>query len=105
MQVKLNELIAVNRKASNRLLNVEDLSEDEIRALHRFFGELAERAKTETSLSISHSIEEAEEIHQEKVENFHLLKSNRLRDRDATVSAAERKKRSSRKTPPSSDSQ
>ena len=66
MQIKLNELIAVNRKASNRLLNLEDLNEADLRALHEFFGRLAEKAKQEDSLSESHSIEEAEEIHIEK---------------------------------------
>ena len=69
MQIKLNELIAVNRKASNRLLNLEDLSEGELRSLHKFFGTLAEKAKEEASLSELHSIEEAEEIHLEKVED------------------------------------
>jgi len=68
MQIKLNELLAVNRKASNRLLNVEDLTEADLRALHEFFGRLAEKAKNEDSLSESHSVEEAEEIHQEKLE-------------------------------------
>ncbi len=68
MQIKLNELIAVNRKASNRLLNVEDLTEAELHALHEFFGRLAEKAKNEDSLSESHSVEEAEEIHEEKLE-------------------------------------
>lgn len=66
MQIKLNELLAVNRKASNRLLNLEDLSEADLRSLHEFFGRLAEKAKLEDSLSESHSIEEAEEIHLEK---------------------------------------
>ncbi len=69
LHIKLNELIAVNRKASNRLLNLEDLNEADLRALHQFFGTLAERAKEEASLSESHSIEEAEEIHIEKVED------------------------------------
>jgi low affinity Fe/Cu permease len=77
MQLKLNELIAVNRKASNRLLNVEDLTEAELHALHQFFGKLVERAKTETSLSESHSIEEAEDIHQDKVDALHERKAIR----------------------------
>lgn len=67
MQIKLNELLAVNQKASNRLLNIEDLSEAELRALHEFFGRLADKAKKDDSLSESHSIEEAEEIHQQKL--------------------------------------
>lgn len=70
MQIKLNELIAVDRKASNRLLNIEDLSETELRALHQFFGRLADRAKQEANLADSHSVEEAEEIHEEKLEEL-----------------------------------
>lgn len=77
MQIKLNELLAVNRKASNRLLNVEDLSEDELRSLHQFFGKLADKAKSESTLSISHSIEEAEEIHDEKVEELEERQATR----------------------------
>ena len=69
LQIKLNELIAVNRKASNRLLNLEDLNEADLRSLHQFFCTLAEKAKKEASVSESHSIEEAEEIHIEKVED------------------------------------
>jgi low affinity Fe/Cu permease len=80
MQIKLNELIAADRKASNRLLNVEDLTEAELHALHKFFGELAKRAKTEASLSISHSIEEAEDIHEEKVEALHERQSLRQKE-------------------------
>ncbi|GAB3694332.1 low affinity iron permease family protein [Spirosoma flavus] len=79
MQIKLNELIAVNRKASNRLLNVEDLTEEELRELHRFFGQLAERAKTEAKLSLSHSIEEAEDIHEDKVQELNERESVRER--------------------------
>lgn len=77
MQIKLNELIAVNRKASNRLLNVEDLSEAELRSLHEFFGRLAEKAKAEATLSESHSVEEAEEIHEEKVEELEKRQQTR----------------------------
>ncbi|MBC7570947.1 MAG: low affinity iron permease family protein [Spirosoma sp.] len=84
MQIKLNELIAVNRKASNRLLNLEDLSEVDLRALHKFFGTLAEKAKEEASLSESHSIEEAEEIHLGKVED----KQQRKQQQSAKTSAA-----------------
>lgn len=81
MQIKLNELIAVNRKASNRLLNVEDLTEAELHALHQFFGVLAERAKAESSLSESHSIEEAEEIHEDKQEDLEKRQQERKREK------------------------
>ncbi|GAB3889823.1 low affinity iron permease family protein [Spirosoma agri] len=81
MQIKLNELIAVNRKASNRLLNVEDLTEAELHALHEFFGRLADRAKAEATLSESHSIEEAEEIHEDKVEELEQRREVRKKEK------------------------
>ncbi|MVM32971.1 low affinity iron permease family protein [Spirosoma sp. HMF4905] len=100
MQIKLNELLAVNRKASNRLLNVEDLTEAELHALHRFFGELAEKAKTEASLSESHSVEEAEEIHNDKVEVLHERQAARKAERLANKQKKEAEKKASGKTPP-----
>ena len=83
MQIKLNELIAVNRKASNRLLNVEDLTEAELHTLHAFFGRLAEKAKAEANFSESHSVEEAEEIHEEKLEDLQERRQARRRERAA----------------------
>ncbi len=83
MQLKLNELIAVNNKASNRLLNVEDLTETELHALHQFFGKLVEKAKTESRLSESHSIEEAEDIHENKLEILKQRQAARRKDRPA----------------------
>jgi low affinity Fe/Cu permease len=67
IQLKLNELIASHHKASNRLLNIEDLSEDELVTLHRFYGVLVEKAKMENKVTESHSVEEAEELHLEKM--------------------------------------
>jgi low affinity Fe/Cu permease len=59
IQLKLDELVAVIEGASNRLIDVESLSEDELGTLHRFYSELASLAKRDTTLSRSHSIEEA----------------------------------------------
>jgi hypothetical protein len=64
--VKLNELIAAKRGASNRLLNVEDISEEELRALHGHYTKLAALARHEATLLRSHSIDEAEGRHKEK---------------------------------------
>jgi low affinity Fe/Cu permease len=47
MQVKLNELIAAQRGADNSLINLEELSEDEVRALHDRYQRLVKVA-TET---------------------------------------------------------
>ncbi len=44
LQLKLNELIAATRGASNRLIDVEDLSEHEIEALYHRYQKLAATA-------------------------------------------------------------
>ena len=59
IQLKLNELVAALDGASNRLVDIEDLTEDELHALHRFYAELATRAKRDARLTQSHSIDEA----------------------------------------------
>jgi low affinity Fe/Cu permease len=67
IQLKLNELVAALDGASNRLIDVEDLTEEELRALHRFYEELATRAKKDLKLTQSHSVEEARTRAEEKV--------------------------------------
>jgi low affinity Fe/Cu permease len=60
IHLKLNEIVAVLEGASNRLINVEDLTEQEVATLHRHYRTLAEIAKRDTTLTASHSVEEAE---------------------------------------------
>lgn len=59
VQLKLNELIASNRFASNRLIVVEDLSEEELDVLHNYYCKLAEETKKRINMKESHSVEEA----------------------------------------------
>ena len=70
LQLKLNELIAAVKGASNRLISSEDLTERELETLKRFYERLSEKAKTEMDIQATHSIEEAEENTQEKKEEF-----------------------------------
>src|SRR2546421_5747426 len=63
VQLKLNEIVAALEGASNRLISIEDLSEEELKVLHIHYQRLAEMAKTEFQLKVSHSIEEAELRH------------------------------------------
>ncbi len=58
VQLKLNELVASSREASNRLIDVEDITQDELELLHRYYVKLARRAKKDHSLRETHSIEE-----------------------------------------------
>jgi low affinity Fe/Cu permease len=66
IQLKLNELVAAIDGASNRLIDVEDLSEEELAALHRFYAQLVRMAKKDHTLTASHSVEEAEIRHASK---------------------------------------
>jgi low affinity Fe/Cu permease len=61
VQLKLNEIVAAVQGASNRLIDVENLSEDEIATLQKHFSRISERAKAEGDLGASHTIEEAED--------------------------------------------
>jgi low affinity Fe/Cu permease len=60
VHLKLNELVAALKGASNRLVDVEDLTEEELGVLHEHYRKLAELAKHEANLQKSHSVEEAE---------------------------------------------
>ena len=61
VQVKLNELLASQQGASNRLINVEDLSEDEIVSLHKRFTALSKKLERKSDDCDQHSIAEARE--------------------------------------------
>ena len=67
VHLKLNEIVAALQGASNRLINVEDLTEAEIRLLHGHYQRLVTMAKRDASLTASHSVEEADERHRAKV--------------------------------------
>ena len=65
--LKLNELVAALEGASNRLIDIEDLSEDELETLRDHYRRLSRMAKRDRSLTRSHSIEEAESRHAAKM--------------------------------------
>ena len=66
IHLKLNELIASIKGPSNRLIDIENLSEDELATLHIFYHHLALLSKKEKDISVSHSIDEAHDLHKEK---------------------------------------
>ena len=63
VQLKLNELVAAIEGASNRLISVEDLSDEDLEVLHRHYRELAIMATQESRITESHSVDEAQERH------------------------------------------
>ena len=68
IQLKLNELVASHEFASNRLVNVEDMTEDELKVIRKYYARLSEYTKKEESLQESHSIDEAKAAHNLKKE-------------------------------------
>ncbi|MEO7327469.1 MAG: low affinity iron permease family protein [Minicystis sp.] len=64
--LKLNEIVAAIEGASNRLIDVENLSERELDALHLHYVTLVKMAKRDEVLTRSHSVEEAELRHARK---------------------------------------
>ena len=60
IHLKLNELVAAVEGASNRLIEVESLTEPELETLRRHYARLVEMAKHDRKLTESHSVEEAE---------------------------------------------
>ncbi|WP_137924781.1 low affinity iron permease family protein [Cupriavidus sp. 2SB] len=77
VHLKLNELLASHREASNHLVAIEDLDEEELRQLVEFYRKLAKLADEEGGVKCSHSIDEAHQNHQDK------MKAQRARRDDA----------------------
>ena len=59
-------IVAAIHGASNRLIDVEALSEAELMKLHRFYHRLSEMAKRDNDLGQSHTVDEAEALHRRK---------------------------------------
>ncbi len=66
IQLKLNELVAAMQGASNRLIDIEDMSEAELKTLHAHYAKLVIMARRDLDLTRSHSVEEAETRHARK---------------------------------------
>jgi low affinity Fe/Cu permease len=77
IQLKLNELVAAVKGASNRLIDVEDLSEEELEVLRLHYRRLAELEREQHAISTSHSLTSAQKRHVRKEQtasdHTHLL--------------------------------
>ncbi|MEP7142900.1 MAG: low affinity iron permease family protein [Ferruginibacter sp.] len=63
IQLKLNELAAAHEFASNRLVDVENMTEDELKIIRKYYTKLGGFTMQEENLQQSHSIDEAHELH------------------------------------------
>ena len=69
VHLKLNELVAAIEGTSNRLIEVEALTERELTALRKHYHELSKLEQDETDLTKSHSVEEARSRHTAKMQS------------------------------------
>jgi low affinity Fe/Cu permease len=76
IHLKLNELVASLKGPSNRLIDVESLSEQEVEMLTKYFHRLSEMAKRDRDITASHSIEEAEELHKTKYRGHQMMRQH-----------------------------
>src|SRR6201996_2582530 len=70
IHLKLNELLASHQGASNRMVDIEDLTERELDQLHKFYVQLSDLAEKEDDLTCTHSIDAATENHNFKLSNL-----------------------------------
>lgn len=70
IQLKLNELIACNEHASNRLVDIEDLTEEELAVIKKFYTRLSRLAEKEMNVHATHSLDEADDNQEEKSKNI-----------------------------------
>ncbi|WP_367866437.1 low affinity iron permease family protein [Pedobacter sp. WC2423] len=69
IQLKLNELIAASRHASNRMVDIEDLTEQELDVLHKYYQKLSDISEEDDDIHKSHSIDAANNLQKEKIED------------------------------------
>jgi low affinity Fe/Cu permease len=74
IQLKLNELVAAHGSASNRLVNVEGMTEEELKVIQKYYTQLSEFAKKQDTLTESHSIDELHKEHEIRKEMEQELK-------------------------------
>ena len=73
IQLKLNELVAAHEFASNRLVDVENMTEEELKIIQKYYSRLSLSAKKDESMQQLHSIEEEEEKHLAKIDIEYTL--------------------------------
>jgi len=76
LQLKLNELIAANCEASNRLISIEDFTDEELEVIKNFYSHLAKSSKKEKTIFETHSLDEAKKNVQEKNKRVITRSSN-----------------------------
>ncbi|SDF74856.1 Low affinity Fe/Cu permease [Mucilaginibacter pineti] len=75
IHLKLNELLASHEGTSNRMVDIEDLTEAELDHLHKFYKQLSDLAEKEDDITCTHSIDAAQENQRNKSKRY-VMNSN-----------------------------
>jgi low affinity Fe/Cu permease len=67
IQIKLNELVAAHELTSNHMIDVEDLSEQELEVIEKYYAKLADLAKQEKNIKQAYSLTQAQLRHDSKI--------------------------------------
>lgn len=59
VHLKLNELISATQKASDYLISVEDMTEEELTIIQKYYQKMADLSKNKAQIKKTHSIDEA----------------------------------------------
>ena len=74
VHLKLNEMLASHEGTSNRMVNIEDLTEAELDHLYKFYIRLSDLAQRDSDLTATHSIDAAEENQKRKSTRYQKKK-------------------------------
>jgi len=87
IQLKLNELVASSEFSSNRLVDIENMTEEEMVIIQKYYRRLSELSKKEESLNTSHSIEEAHDDHEEKAKKTKVHNTTTAKENKTSAAA------------------
>jgi len=66
IQIKLNELVAAHEYASNLMADVEDMTEEELETIEKYYAKLAELAQKHNAIQQTYTLEQAQHRHDNK---------------------------------------
>lgn len=82
LHLKLNELIATSKESSNRLVASEDLTEEELDTIKKYYKKISEHTNNE-SVFTSHSLDEAEKDTAAKLESRNTNKNVKPKNKES----------------------
>lgn len=87
IHLKLNEILASHQGASNRMVDIEELTEEELDQIRKFYVQLSDLAEKEDDITCTHSIDAAEENHRLKLSSLqskeHYINARRNQSKES----------------------